>query len=607
MLLLDAERLSLTGYLRVDAARHHAVGQVGLREGTPFLALFENPEGLTMGAEAFSAFLESSLADDARITLHTDVDLDLIERLHPLARLYRTDADADDATEAAASGDEVWWLSVRRQSRRWKRLDTWVPELAEEVEPDAPKPAPLPVNIGHELMPGMVGLTDSAEPIPCLRIASHLAAIGHPVLCITRMHPTQVKAAVDLADANLRWLTERASDESVALSASLEEVRRAIDQFLFAQERAFIVLDGLEYLSGLHGQDRMLAMLRNLVDGITSADHFLLIPADLAAWDTRERAVLLREVDPISTTLIESWSARPAIVEGHPFCAEGWSMPEIPAPKAIEVATPEAPANDVNRWSMTEVVEAWKEETTAKVEAIAAAPSESSELPAWATAPSPNMIQPTGMPEANETVPEVAEVEEAPVSKPPNLRPKARVKAASRGPRPATVNHSGNAPRRARATSKKAAMLPQAELKGAAMKAVDVEAGLPTDGPDLRLAGMQESAARAIEVEAAVVEPPTFDAAVESLTASTAHVRDVGRFESKPELEMHTRSLTAAMKSASGDFDTAEAPPLTENASAREKASQAQRSQRFGAWLAQSEREAIGAAATLEDAKEEDA
>lgn len=282
-------------------------------------------------------------------------------------------------------------------------------------------------------------------------------------------------------------------------------------------------------------------------------------------------------------------------------------MPEIPAPKAIEVATPEAPANDVNRWSMTEVVEAWKEETTAKVEAIAAAPSESSELPAWATAPSANMVQPTGMPVANETVPEVAEVEEAPVSKPPNLRPKARVKAASRGPRPATVNHSGNAPRRARATSKKAAMLPQAELKGAAMKAVDVEAGLPTGGPDLRLAGMQESAARAIEVEAAVVGPPTFDAAVESLTASTAHVRDVGRFESKPELEMHTRSLTAAMKSASGDFDAAEAPPLTENASAREKASQAQRSQRFGAWLAQSEREAIGAAATLEDAKEEDA
>ena len=74
-----------------------------------------------------------------------------------------------------------------------------------------------------------------------------------------------------------QWLSEKGEGDNIC-NTTLEEVRRQIDGFLFGANRACILLDGLEFLTGLHGFDRSLELLRSLVDSITSADHLLLLP-----------------------------------------------------------------------------------------------------------------------------------------------------------------------------------------------------------------------------------------------------------------------------------------------------------------------------------------
>jgi hypothetical protein len=118
----------------------------------------------------------------------------------------------------------------------------------------------------------------------------------------------------------------------------LEEIRRECDEFLLGSSRAVIILDGVEYLSGIHGFSRLIGMLRNLFDGIQTSNNMVLIPADFDVWNQRERSLLLRECDQISAGTISEWAQRPAVVEGHSFCQEIESA-RIPEPQRIDIVS----------------------------------------------------------------------------------------------------------------------------------------------------------------------------------------------------------------------------------------------------------------------------
>ncbi|PXF23527.1 MAG: hypothetical protein CXX72_01140, partial [Methanobacteriota archaeon] len=97
---------------------------------------------------------------------------------------------------------------------------------------------------------------------------------------------------------------------------------RELESFMADNQRAVLLLDGLEFLSAVNGFERMLAMLHSVLDTVQSSDHVLFIPADMEAWNPRQRGQLLRELDRLPAERVQLWSAHPADVEGHGFCQQ---------------------------------------------------------------------------------------------------------------------------------------------------------------------------------------------------------------------------------------------------------------------------------------------
>jgi hypothetical protein len=380
------------------------------------------------------------------------------------------------------------------------------------------------------------------------------------------------------------------------MSATLEEVRQRIDGFLFGSSRACILFDGLEFLSGLHGFDRMADLLRSLVDSVTSSDHLLLLPVDLDVWDERQRTILLREVDRLDPSRVSGWASRPARMEGHPFCSDDWSGVEIPAPAPPEpIQTPKpvsvevSSSEEANRWSISGVVDAWREERHAEVKEVAEggiADSPEAELPEWATAPSANRDDST-VPETPETAPTV---ESEPVSIPQTLEtppPEAPKPKPKPKPKAATVNHRGNAPRRVRRTQKTRDGLPFAAT-------TDVGALHGEDSNQLVKAGMDLAATRARDVEAKVVLPEDVVKYRDGLDSASSRSRLISsELEDEGQSNMRIAGMTAASRAAAGSNVLSEAPPLTSNVAVREASSRAQRTEHLTSLLAMSEKASI--------------
>ena len=446
LLLVDMQKRSESGYIRCEAgALGGAVGQITIRQGTPSMVLYEDSEGSVLsGHSALGALQEAASLEGSQLSRHHEIDLDLIESLHPLALLHLEEGDV--LPWGADVEAEAWWHRRQRKRRQWKRLDAWMPDADSEAGESTTELPPLPFHPGSELLPGMVALVDTQTPGEVMLMAAHLGRVGHPLLVISRTPGNRLEDEVGLPTSVTSWLTEKGEGENVC-NSTLEEVRRKIDGFLFGANRACILLDGLEYLSGLHGFDRSIELVRSLVDSMTSDEHLLLLPVDLDVFTTRQRAILVREVDILDGSRVSHWAERPARLEGHPFCSDDWSAIKIPEPI---VATPETVTTpDVNesdhRWSISGVVDAWKEERQSEIqvvsEAVTSLESTGEELPEWATTPSANR----GDEEPSATPVEIlveAESEPEPVPEPepaPVITPE-----LPRNPKSPTINHQSS-------------------------------------------------------------------------------------------------------------------------------------------------------------------
>jgi hypothetical protein len=89
---------------------------------------------------------------------------------------------------------------------------------------------------------------------------------------------------------------------------------------LWANSRAVIAFEGLEYLAGIHGDDRMIGMLRDICDGVKLEDHLFLSTADLSAFDIAKRQLLTRELDEIKLETLDHWLLEDELLLDHPIC-----------------------------------------------------------------------------------------------------------------------------------------------------------------------------------------------------------------------------------------------------------------------------------------------
>ena len=585
LLLVDMQKRSESGYIRCEAgALGGAVGQISIREGTPSMVLYEDSDGAVLsGHAALGALQEASSLEGSQLTRHMGVDLNLIESLHPLAILHLEDGEVLPWGEDFEA--EAWWHRRQRKRRQWKRLDAWIPDS--DIDEDAPvtELPPLPFHPGSELLPGMVALIDAQTPGEVMLMAAHLGRIGHPLLVISRTPGTRLEDEVGLPISVTKWLSEKGEGDNIC-NTTLEEVRRQIDGFLFGSNRACILFDGLEFLTGLHGFDRSIELIRSLVDSITSDEHLLLLPVDLNVFTTRQRAILLREVDSLDSVRVSKWAERPARLEGHPFCSDDWSVIQIPDP-VIQAPAP-APSPDMlldeNRWSISGVVDAWRDERQSEIQEVAESASSGGEdvesLPEWATAPSANR-------DADSSLPEPVESESAPepevvVQSVPEV-----VVEPPKPPKSPTINHRGNVARKVR---------PASSVKDGLVHLSPTDVGeiVTEDSKRFEKEGMNLAASQAREVEAKVVIPGEVISARDKLdfAASKARIIEPGvHYETAPDLRVI--GMSAASRAAAGGDFSDEIPSLTSNAAAREASSRSQRTQHLTGRLADREKSSI--------------
>ena len=596
LLLVDMQKRSDTGYIRCEAgALGGAIGQITVRQGTPSMALYEDAEGnVLVGHSALGALQEAASLEGSQLTRHHEIDLDRIESLNPTAMLDMADGDLLPWGEDIEA--EAWWSRRQRKRRQWKRLDAWMPEEEDTAASETELP-PLPFHPGSELLPGMVTMIDSQSPDQIFALGAHLGHIGHPLLVISRIPGNRLEDDFALPISLTKWLTEKGGGEQVC-KATLEDIRREIEGFLFGAERAVIILDGLEFLVGLHGFDRTVELVRSLIDSITTQNHLLMIPADLDVFTSRQRAILLREVDVLDNSRVNHWAERPARLEGHPFCSDDWTAIEIPSP-VVEVQTP-PPTPEIddssNRWSISGVVDAWREERHSEIQAVAESTpemvDEQTELPTWATAPSANRgdyvveeepestLEPPSAP-AIELVEESTEVVEKVVQ--PVIK---------KGPKSPTVNHRGNSHRKVRSKS-------LAKDGLIHLSPVDVGEIQTEDLQRFEKEGMDLAASRAREVEAKVVLPEEIITPRDQLefAASRARIVEPGvHYETEPN--MRVIGMGAASRAAAGGDVSQATPPLSSNKAVREASSRAQRTQHLTGRLADLEKAHIRAMST---------
>jgi len=320
----DMARLGRSGHIRIERRPKGImprVSQIVLREGRPILALHE-ADNLLTGLEALLEIESDCSALDATISLHVQEieDVDVIAKLFPAADL---DLEAENISNHR-EGEGEWWTKSRTLKSTWKREER-LPELEPSVEtPEFIRQKSKVMLERHGgiiemLSPGQSLLYDSEDPTKLFQLASDLATHGRPILVISRYEVEELNLKYDLPIESCSWLSNAETENS--LDPSLESIKMKIDAFLWANSRAVVAFEGLEYLAGIHGDDRMIGMIRDICDGVKLEDHLFLSTADLTAFNLSKRQLLTRELDEIKPETLDHWLLEDDLLLDHPICS----------------------------------------------------------------------------------------------------------------------------------------------------------------------------------------------------------------------------------------------------------------------------------------------
>ena len=477
LLMLDATRSRFNGHLRIERASGEGfVGNLGILDGMPIMSLAWDIHSSTIGGkDAMERCLHESAMDDAKISVHDGGHIPESMDLHPHSRLLSSDIQNLE--------EQPWWsdrrhqdlVSLGRTKSRWTSIESeFSREEVESIEFNKSHEVEV-VSDGPSFGPGQSWLVDDEIPDSVLGIASNLVSLGRPLLVFSRLPSERLRSRFAIHESSSVRLTERPANQG-DIGPSLEGIMRRIEDFFFANPRAVVVIDGLEFLIGLHGFDRVYDFTRNLTDLVAESDDLLLCPIDGLAMSPQERALLQREMEMLDTHTAALWGGQGAKLAGHPFIIH--AMTTVAEPRVVaKDNTPESfvsnnlgnddlpkPVEDI-RPDIGSLMDQWKSESTVEpieipdialeetindetIEKIPLDEPEDFELPEWAIEPSSNReiveFSESKIVENQEVFMESdIEVRKVPLvtkssSKP---RPIKQTKVKRVGPKSATVDH----------------------------------------------------------------------------------------------------------------------------------------------------------------------
>ena len=322
LLSSDIAKLSTTGYLRIERRPKEQmprVGHIAFKDGIPMMAVHE-ATSISMALEALLDIESDCALLDSLLAVHELPlsDVDRILNLYPEAQ-FQTEQKQSSENE-----EHQWWSKARYRTSSWRREER-LPEMETVVEaPEALRQRSRAMmqrfdGLEKMLRPGDAYFFDSPDPSPLFDLAGQLAVHGRPLLVLARHDIESLNVEHNIPIASSSWLSQNSSSKST--EPSLENIRRKIDSFLWENLRAVVVLEGIEYLSSLHGDDRIVNFLRDIVDGVRLEDHLFLATADFNAFSMTTRQHLSRYMTDLDASVLEHWNLEPDLLLDHPLCA----------------------------------------------------------------------------------------------------------------------------------------------------------------------------------------------------------------------------------------------------------------------------------------------
>ena len=288
------------------------VGHLLIFDGT-LAAAFHGADKNRFGIEALLEIESDASTLDATMSLHEMSEATYISTLsqYPDARLVNSNEEEKEG---------MWWASVRTPRRKIDREER-LPELKPSVSvPEALRrrsEARLRNQQGTMLQRGQVWLEHSIEADDAFHLARQMSELNEPFLVLSRQSPPRMENHLKKGLEHYRWLSE--TEHERTLEPALESIRKTVDAFFEQHKKCVLIMEGIEYLSGIHGEQRVIEMIRSIVDQTRLNGNVFILTSNLEAFSTQQRARLERECSRLSKEQLQSWLLDVEILAEHPY------------------------------------------------------------------------------------------------------------------------------------------------------------------------------------------------------------------------------------------------------------------------------------------------
>ena len=200
-------------------------------------------------------------------------------------------------TTRGYSSTELSVMAKSKMAVLYREVESMAARLADEEVPDLSSAPPEPKG-------GLGGrgsyLIREPKASRIFDLYRELVAAGARGLCITRIHPDDLRSRYGVPESGFIWLSStpgrKVKGMAVAAPSDLVDIASAIAEFSGAGGDAVVLLEGVEYMIGQDGFASFLRFLQKVNEKIVLNGSYLLISANPAAMKEQEYKLLAREM-----------------------------------------------------------------------------------------------------------------------------------------------------------------------------------------------------------------------------------------------------------------------------------------------------------------------
>lgn len=158
----------------------------------------------------------------------------------------------------------------------------------------------------YNLAPGRSYVVEESPPDisfdAFVNIVSTLDAEGKRAIgmAVSRQHSDLIRQKYGLETTPIYWLATRAG-QGVISPTNLGILTHTLVQFVEEHTGSIILLDGIEYLVSNNDFNKVLRTIDQVNDHISQSHAIMIIPVDPRAFDTKELALLERNMEKLLT------------------------------------------------------------------------------------------------------------------------------------------------------------------------------------------------------------------------------------------------------------------------------------------------------------------